>query len=160
MNRVSRLAVRMISMLNNSKKGLLLLIVATLFWSGNYICGRYLSPALPPTLLNTIRWAISALILFGMIRASKQKLPLFSKWKEFSLLGFIGIFVFSTLTYEGLTLVSASRAGMISALIPIFILLCIPIVLKEKVSSRAWIGSLISIVGFYFLFQSKEPDFG
>lgn len=160
MNRVSRLTVRMIPMLNNSKKGLLLLIVATLFWSGNYICGRYLSPALPPTLLNTIRWAISALILFGMIRASKQKLPLFSKWKEFALLGFLGIFVFSTLTYEGLTQVSASRAGMISALIPIFILLCTPLVLKEKVSSRAWIGSLISIVGVYLLFQSKEPDSG
>lgn len=147
--------VRMMVMLNSSKKGLILLIIATLFWAGNYICGRYLAPALPSTLLNTVRWGISALILWAMLGARKQKLPLFSKWKELSLLGFLGVFVFSTLTYEGLTLTGASRAGMITALIPIFILLCTPLVLKEKVAPRAWIGSVISIAGVFLLFDSK-----
>ncbi|WFO88523.1 DMT family transporter [Bacillus velezensis] len=128
-------------MLNNTKKGLILLIVATLFWSGNYICGRYLAPALPPTLLNTVRWAISAIILWGLLRAKHQKLPLFTKWKEFAALGLLGIFVFSTLTYEGLTRISASRAGMISALIPIFILLCTLLVLKDK-SNVARLGRI------------------
>ncbi|KOR88005.1 DMT family transporter [Paenibacillus solani] len=144
-------------MLNSSKKGLILLIIATLFWAGNYICGRYLAPALPSTLLNTVRWGISALILWAMLRARKQKLPLFSRWKELSLLGFLGVFVFSTLTYEGLTLTGASRAGMITALIPIFIL-CTPLVLKEKVAPRAWIGSVISIVGVFLLFDSKTSE--
>ncbi|WP_068504351.1 DMT family transporter [Paenibacillus kribbensis] len=145
-------------MLNNPKKGIALLIIATLFWSGNYICGRYLAPALPPMLLNTIRWGVSALILWGLLRAKKQRLPLLAKWKEFGTLGFLGIFVFSTLTYEGLTQVSASRAGMISALIPMFILLSTPLILKEKVTWRAWLGSLISIAGVYLLFQSKTSD--
>ncbi|MGZ0041341.1 DMT family transporter [Paenibacillus ottowii] len=145
-------------MLNNTKKGISLLIIATLFWSGNYICGRYLAFALPPTLLNTIRWGISALILWGLLRARSQKLPLFTKWKEFAMLGFLGIFVFSTLTYEGVARISASKAGMISALIPMFILICTMLVLKEKVTWRAWVGSLISIAGIYLLFQSKTSD--
>ncbi|KWX84758.1 hypothetical protein AMQ83_28820 [Paenibacillus riograndensis] len=145
-------------MQSNVKKGLILLFAATLFWAGNYICGRYLGPALPATLLNTIRWIFSAILLWGLLKIRQQKLPIFSKWKEFSVLGFLGIFAFSTLNYEGLKLVSASRAGMITAIIPILILICTSLILKEKVRLLAWIGSAVSIAGIIILFQGKASN--
>ncbi|WP_342425608.1 DMT family transporter [Paenibacillus sp. FSL L8-0502] len=145
-------------MQSNINKGLILLFTATSFWAGNYICGRYLGPTLPATLLNTIRWFLSAIILWGLVKFRQQQLPLFSKWKEFSVLGFLGIFAFSTLNYEGLKLISASRAGMISAIIPILILICTPLILKEKVKPLAWIGSAVSIVGIIILFQGKASN--
>lgn len=138
------------------KKGIFLLVVATFFWAGNYICGRYLGSALPATLLNTIRWAISTIILWGLLVINKKKLPIFLRWKEFMILGFLGIFAFSTLNYLGLRSISASQAGMISAGIPITILVFTPFFLKEKIKTKAWIGAIISIIGVILLIQGRQ----
>jgi drug/metabolite transporter (DMT)-like permease len=140
------------------KKGILLLIAATLLWAGNYICGRFLAPALPATLLNTVRWAISTVLLWGLLVLNKKNLPIFSKWKEFLILGFLGVFAFSTLNYLGLKSISASQAGMISAGIPIIILLFTPIFLKEKIKTKGWIGAIISIIGVIILVQGKQSN--
>ena len=137
------------------KRGIGLLLIATILWAGNYISGRYLGDALPPTLLNTVRWAISTVILVGVLIGKGKKLPLFSKWKELSILGFTGVFAFSTLTYLALGSISASQAGMISAGIPIAILLFTPYILKEKIQAKEWLGAFISIVGVIILFQGK-----
>ncbi|WP_404406884.1 DMT family transporter [Jeotgalibacillus malaysiensis] len=138
------------------KKGFLLLIIATLFWAGNYIAGRYLSDALPPTLLNTVRWAISSLLLWGLLVINKKPFPIFSRWKEFLILGFFGIFIFSTTTYMGLREISSSQAGMIVAGIPVSILIFSFILLKEKIKVKSWIGTVISIIGVVILIQGKE----
>ncbi|MED1472239.1 DMT family transporter [Bacillus salipaludis] len=138
------------------KKGVLLLVLATILWGGNYICGRYLAPALPATLLNTIRWAISTIILWGLLALNKKKFPIFSKWKELLILGFLGIFAFSTLNYLGLRSLSASYAGMISAGIPVAILLFTPLFLKEKIKAKSWLGALVSIIGVILLVKGKQ----
>ncbi len=138
------------------KRGLLLLIIATILWGGNYICGRFLAPALPSTLLNTVRWAISTVILVGIMAMSKKRLPLLSKWKELLILGFCGIFAFSTLNYLGLRSISASQAGMISAGIPVAILIFTPFFLKEHIKIKAWIGTLVSIIGVITLILGKH----
>lgn len=138
------------------KRGILLLVLATLLWGGNYICGRFLATALPSTLLNTIRWAISTILLWGLLALNHKKFPIISKWKEFLILGFFGVFAFSTLNYLGLRSLSASLAGMISAGIPIAILLFSPFVLKERISLKAWIGAVVSIFGVILLVQGKD----
>ncbi|MGM0903170.1 MAG: DMT family transporter [Bacillota bacterium] len=138
------------------KRGICLLVVATILWGGNYICGRYLSDAMPSTLLNTARWGISTLILVGLLVLNKKKLPMLAMWKEFSILGFTGIFTFSTLTYMALGNIGASQAGMISSGIPISILLFTPFFLKEKISVKAWVGAGISILGVIILFLGKS----
>ncbi len=138
------------------KRGIALLVIATILWGGNYICGRFLGPALPSTLLNTLRWAISTVILGGIMVANKKKPPIFSRWKELATLGFFGVFAFSTLNYWGLRLISASQAGMISAGIPVAILLFTPFVLKEHIRVRAWIGTVLSIFGVIVLLLGKH----
>ncbi|MGG3623543.1 DMT family transporter [Bacillus gobiensis] len=138
------------------KRGIFLLVLATLLWSGNFICGRYLADALPAPLLNTIRWGISTMLLWGLLAINKKKFPIVSKWKEFMILGFFGVFAFSTLTYLGLGSISASQAGMISAGIPIAILLFTPFLLKETIKMKAWIGAVVSIAGVIILVQGKH----
>ncbi|MBS4211005.1 DMT family transporter [Neobacillus rhizophilus] len=138
------------------KKGVALLILATILWGGNYICGRFLAPALPATLLNTIRWGISTILLWGILAFNKMDFPILKKWKEFLILGFFGVFAFSTLNYLGLRSLSASHAGMISAGIPIAILLFTPFVLKDKIHAKSWIGAIISVIGVMILIQGKQ----
>jgi len=87
---------------------------------------------------------------------NKKKLPVFSMWKELAILGFTGVFAFSTLTYMALGNISASQAGMISSGIPISILLFTPFILKEKISVKAWVGAGISILGVIILFLGKS----
>lgn len=140
------------------RQGIALLILATMLWGGNYICGRFLADALPPTLLNTIRWAISSVLLWGLLVLNKKKLPILALWKEFLILGFFGIFAFSTLVYVGLQSISASSAGMITAGIPVLILLFTPLILKERISLRAWTGTVISIIGVFLLFQGMQEN--
>jgi drug/metabolite transporter (DMT)-like permease len=140
------------------KRGIPLLILATLLWGGNYICWRFLASALPATLLNTIRWAISTLLLWGLLGLNKKSFPIFSKWKEFLILGFLGVFAFSTLNYLGLRSLSASYAGMISAGIPIAILLFTPFILKDRIQPKAWVGAFVSIVGVLVLVVGKHGD--
>ncbi|MEK4971299.1 DMT family transporter [Niallia sp. FSL R7-0648] len=140
------------------KKGITLLVIATLFWAGNYVCGRYLAPALPAPLLNTVRWAISSVILIILLYLKKFKFPIISKWREFTLLGFFGVFAFSTLNYLGLKEINASQAGMISAGIPVIILLLSPIFLKEKINRFAWIGAILSLIGVFILIKGKQTN--
>lgn len=136
-------------------KGVLYLIVAILFWSGNYIGGRFVADALPPTLLNTIRWLISSVILFSLLFYQKKRVPLLTYWKEFLISGFFGIFAFSTLLYWGLNYLTASQVGMITAFTPISILLFAFLILKERLSVHGLIGTIISVSGVIILFVGK-----
>lgn len=138
------------------KRGITFLILATVLWGGNYVCGRFLAQAMPSTLLNTVRWAISSMFLIGIIVINKKRLPLLSRWKEFLILGFFGIFAFSTLNYLGLRSISASQAGMISAGIPVAILLFTPVILHEHIKTRAWAGTILSIIGVIVLLLGKH----
>ncbi len=138
------------------KRGIILLVTATILWGGNYLCGRFLASALPPTLLNTLRWAISTVLLVLILISSKKPFPIWVRFREFALLGFLGIFAFSTLTYLGLHSINAAQAGMISAGIPIAILIFSPLVLHEHVKGSAWFGAIISILGVIVLILGKH----
>ncbi|PWI57672.1 DMT family transporter [Sulfoacidibacillus thermotolerans] len=134
------------------KKGILLLVVATLLWSGNYIAGRVLAPAMPAYFLNGVRWVISAFILWLILRLQGKSIPLKREWKILSILGFVGMFAFSTLTYLGLKSIPAAQAGMISGMIPVIILLFSVLFLHDRPPLIAWLGIVLSVIGVIVLF--------
>ncbi|MCI0182691.1 MAG: DMT family transporter [Acidibacillus sp.] len=134
------------------KRGIFLLILATLLWSGNYIAGRVLAPAMPAFFLNGVRWVISAIILWAILRAKGKTIPLKQQWKGLLSLGIVGMFIFSTLTYLGLKSIPAAQAGMISGMIPVVILLLSVLMLRERPPLIAWLGIILSVVGVVILF--------
>ncbi|MCY0876497.1 MAG: DMT family transporter [Firmicutes bacterium] len=133
-------------------RGVLALVLATLLWSGNYVAGRVLATAMPALWLNGIRWTVSAVILWAILRVMRRSLPLRTHFRAFFLQGVLGMFLFSSLTYLGLHGVSAARAGMISGLIPVVILLLGLWILKERPRVWAMVGVVLSLVGVAFLF--------
>ncbi|RIV17756.1 DMT family transporter, partial [Alicyclobacillaceae bacterium I2511] len=132
------------------------MVLATLLWSGNYIAGRVLAGAMSSITLNAVRWSISAVILLLVMRFSKQPLPLLREWRPLALMGFLGMFVFSTLTYLGLRSVSAAQAGMLSGLIPVFILVTGIFLLHQRPTGRSWMGVGISVLGVGLLMWLGE----
>lgn len=133
------------------RKGLGLLVLATVLWSGNYIAGRLLAPIMSAYTLNAIRWVVSSVVLIGIYRITGRQLPWRREWAKFTLMGFIGMFIFSTLTYLGLRSLPAAQAGMISGTMPVIILLLSVALLHERPSLTAWGGVLISVIGAVIL---------
>jgi drug/metabolite transporter (DMT)-like permease len=141
-------------------RGIPYLILATLLWSGNYIAGRILAPAMPALFLNGVRWSLSAIELLIIFAITGRRIPLIRKWKELLLLGFIGMFVFSSLNYLGLHTIPAAQAGIISGLIPVTILIFGVFILHERPKTRAWLGTVLSVLGVGLLFGLKTGSKG
>ncbi len=133
------------------RKGVVWLVLANLLWSGNYIAGRVLAQAMPAFTLNAVRWSISALILLLVMRFQQQTVPLVKAWRPLAWMGFLGMFVFSTLTYLGLRSIPAAQAGMLSGLIPVFILVAGILLLHQRPSGRSWTGVGASVLGVIVL---------
>ncbi len=134
---------------------MIFLVLANLFWSGNYVAGRFLSTAMPPLLLNGIRWTVSAAILLLLVRARGGRTPLVRHAPLLGLLGLVGMFLFSALTYLGLQQVPAAQAGMISGLIPIFIMLFGAALTGERPTAQGVVGTLLAVVGVLVLMAGK-----
>ncbi|CUJ29773.1 DMT family transporter [Cognatishimia activa] len=97
------------------------LVLAALFWSGNFIAGRAIRDDIAPLELNTIRWIISLGVLLpftfrGLITHRKA---LLQSWLKITLLGFTGIAAFHTMAYEALSLTAAVNCLLITALAPV-----------------------------------------
>jgi drug/metabolite transporter (DMT)-like permease len=132
-----------------------LLVLATLLWSGNYIAGRYLASVMPAFFLNGLRWLFSALLFSLVARAKKAPIPLRQEAPLLLMLGLLGMFFFSSLTYLGLRSVPAAQAGMISGLIPISILLFSAVLLGERPTGSGWVGVLLAVLGVGILMSGQ-----
>ena len=128
-------------------KFILYLVAANLLWAGNYLAGRILRLSMGPFTLNGIRWIISAAILWVIVRKRGEVVPLLREWKELALLGFIGMFLFSSLTYWGLSIVPAGEAGLLSGFTPLAVLIAGFIIAKDAVRLWQWLMVVLSIGG-------------
>ena len=54
----------------NLRLGYASLIMATLFWGGNFVLGKVLSDVIPPITLTYLRWLPAFLILFFPLLSS------------------------------------------------------------------------------------------
>ncbi len=136
------------------RKGFWWLMLATLLWSGNYVAGRFLSNQIPPLTLNAVRWVISSIILLVMVRLSGRRVP-WSQWHHLLILGFLGMFAFSSLTYIGLKTVSAAQAGIISGTMPVLIMVSSVIILRDRPQRLAWLGVGLSVIGVSFIVGNR-----
>jgi drug/metabolite transporter (DMT)-like permease len=127
------------------------LVLANLLWSGNYIGGRVLAAAMPALLLNGIRWTVSALILLGVVRLSGRRVPFREEWPRLLLLGLVGMFAFSSLTYLGLHSIGAARAGLISGIIPVAVVFFGALVARDRPSAAAVGGAALAVGGVALL---------
>jgi len=137
----------------------LLLALANLFWSGNWIAGRALRETFDPVSLNFWRWVVAAVAL------APFALPgLRGKWSLIRrnagillLLAFTGVALFQSLVYLGLRSTLAVNAVLLNSSIPMFVLLCSWILERERASARQVAGMLISLAGILVILSRGDP---
>lgn len=131
----------------------LLLILAVLFWSGNFIVGRGIHNEIPPMTLAFWRWAIALLIIlpFSLRPILRQKDLIRRNWKILTFLAILSVTNFSMFIYMALKSSTVTNAVLINSMIPIFIVIVSWMGFKERITLRQAVGIVISLTGLMFI---------
>jgi drug/metabolite transporter (DMT)-like permease len=118
--------------------------LAPLLWATNFVVGKVLLLALPPTTVTVARWAVATALVgpafVGAVRRQgfDPRLPV---------MGLLGVAAFSTLLYSGLTRTTAVHAGIIYAATPAFALVGERLAYGAAWSWRRAAGLVATMVG-------------
>ena len=129
------------------------LVLAVLFWSGNFIFGRYISSSIEPVQLSFFRWFFVLVLLLPYILINYKNLILGLKKDSMILLVFsgLGIAGFNTFLYYGLQTTTATNALLINSSTPIFIILISSLIFKIAITKVQILGVLLSTLGVLYL---------
>ena len=137
-------------MKNNNSLAYLLLILTTLFWSGNFIVGKAASIyEIPPFSLNFYRWLFAWFILmpFTISEIIKKKEYIISNYKIFLVLGITSITIFNSIVYYSLNFTQVISGVLMISTIPVMIMFFSSILKIEKTNLFQIIGVILSIAG-------------
>jgi drug/metabolite transporter (DMT)-like permease len=134
------------------------LVLAVLFWSGNFIFGRLVSQSIEPMQLSFFRWFfVMVLLLPYMLINYKNILKVFKKdYLMIIIFGALGISGFNTFLYYGLQTTTATNALLINSSTPIFIVVLSALILKSNITKIQFMGVLISTLGVLYLILKGE----
>ncbi|MES2771217.1 MAG: DMT family transporter [Pseudomonadota bacterium] len=126
-----------------------LLVLTTLFWSGNIVLGRAIHGQVPPIALSFWRWAIAfALTLPLALPHFAAQWPLLKgAWRVLLTLGLLGVACYNTFAYIALQYTPATNAVLLNAFIPIATIVLSYVFLQKKLRTIEWLGVFFSFVG-------------
>jgi len=130
-------------------RAFVLLALVTLVWAGLFPTGKVALQSLPPMTIAAIRLTIgSCLLRLYMGQNPSHQVP----WSvsivaSFLFLGFAGYFVGVGCSYLGLRQTTATNAALLNAASPVSLALLSFVILKERLSPRAVIGIVLSMIG-------------
>ncbi|MFT5697180.1 MAG: drug/metabolite transporter (DMT)-like permease [Desulforhopalus sp.] len=137
----------------------LALVMAMILWSSSFIALKIAFRAYDPMFVIFGRMFVASLCFLVVgkriansltYRKGDYKLIIFMAFCEPCL-----YFIFEAKAVENTT---ASQAGIITAMLPILVMIAATLFLKERVSKKAWIGALIAITGVLWLTAESSPS--
>ncbi len=137
----------------------LLLILTTLFWSGNFVLSRGMHADIPPLALSFWRWclALAIMLAFSFTSFWRYRHVVIKEKKFIVVQGLLGVTGFNSLIYLALQTTTAVNAVLINSCVPILIALCSLLILKESLSLRQWAGILVSLSGVALIMAGGNP---
>jgi len=135
---------------SKDKTAYIFLILATLFWSGNFIVGKAASLFdIPPFTLNFYRWTFAWLILapFTLKEIYRLKSHIFYNLKYILILGITSITLFNSIVYYSLQFTQVISGVLMISTIPVMIILFSSLLKIEKTNFFQIAGVLFSMLG-------------
>ncbi len=148
-------------MKNKNNFAYILLILTTLFWSGNFIVGKAASTyEIPPFSLNFYRWLFAGLILlpFTFSEILKKKNYIFNNLGFFIILGITSITIFNSTVYYSLYYMQVISGVLMISTIPVWIMFISSILGIETTSKFQIIGVILSLLGVLFIITKSDID--
>jgi drug/metabolite transporter (DMT)-like permease len=138
-----------------------LVLLATLsLWSGNWIVARAVRDEVAPGIATVGRLIIVLLVLLpftfsGLKKKIRELTP--KDWRILAAMGFAGGGIHLALQWLGLHYTTATSGVLYLSTAPIFVLLMAPLLLKERIAARQWLGVAISFCGIATIASQGDP---
>ena len=136
--------------MSKNTKAYIMLILATLFWAGNFTIGKFAyTENVPPYSLAFFRWILVWIILlpFTYKEISKIKTEVKNNLSLFFILGFTSVGIFSAFTYNALNYTQVINASLFNTAIPVSIILVCFLLKIEKTNIFQISGLIVSVLG-------------
>ena len=148
-------------MTNKNNLAYILLVLTTLFWSGNFIVGKAASTYdIPPFSLNFYRWLFAGLILlpFTFKEILKKKNYIFNNIGFFIILGITSITIFNSTVYYSLYYMQVISGVLMISTIPVWIMFISSILGIEKTNKFQIFGVILSLLGVLFIITKSDMN--
>lgn len=133
-----------------------LLVLTTLFWSGNFVISRAMHLSIPPFALSFWRWTLALAILasFGIKPLLQQRNTLRKHYRFLIVQGVAGVAGFNSLVYLAMQSTTAINAVLVNSCIPVLIVVFTWILFKERISLRQTAGVITSLFGVLLIISA------
>ena len=138
-----------------------LLVLTTIFWSGNFIVGKAASIyEIPPFSLNFYRWFFAGLILMPLTikELLHKRKYIFENLGFFMILGITSITIFNSIVYYSLYYTQVISGVLMISTIPVWIIFISSILKIEKTNIFQIIGVALSLTGVIFIITKADID--
>jgi len=142
-------------------KAYIMLILATLFWAGNFTIGKFaFTENIPPYSLAFFRWTLVWIILlpFTYKEFPKIKREVKGNLSLFFILGFTSVGIFSAFTYNALNHTQVINASLFNFAIPVSIILVCFLLKIEKTNIFQISGLIVSVLGILAIITRLDLD--
>ncbi len=132
----------------------ILLILASFFWSGNFLTAKLAyNFNLSPLKLSFYRWLLAFIIIlpFTLNSILKNYDLIKSNLLNIIILSILGVTIFNSFTYIALTSTIVINASIMGSIAPLLIIFFSWLIQNTKPSSFQFLGILLSILGVIFI---------
>ena len=135
------------------------LVLANLFWAGNFLFGSVVVDQLSPFLLTAIRWAAAApiLIVLAILVERPRWRDAVREWPMHALLAGLGLVGFCVFSYEALRHTTPADASVVGAVNPALIAIVAGLLARERIGGRRVLGIGLSLVGVLTVISRGDP---
>lgn len=125
-----------------------MLSLAPALWAGNAIVGRLAHDLISPFALNFFRWCIAFVLLLPLAwRVLRKNSPIWPLWRQYLLLGLLGIGCYNALLYLALKTSTPLNVTLVGSSMPVWMLAIGRLCWGIPVSRRQMGGALLSVLG-------------
>ena len=146
-------------MFSKDKTAYIFLILATLFWSGNFIVGKAASLfEIPPFTLNFYRWTFAWLILapFTLKEIFNKKKHILDNIKLILVLGITSITIFNSIVYYSLNFTQVINGVLMISTIPVMIIFFCWVFRIERTNIYQILGVIFSLSGVLVILTKAD----
>ena len=147
--------------IKKTTKAYIMLVLATLFWAGNFVVGKSaFIENVPPFSLTFFRWLLVWLILipFTYKEFFKLRRVILDNFLLLLLLGLTSVGLFNSFIYNALNFTQVINASLFNAVIPVAIILFGLLFKLEKTNKHQILGLIISILGILSIITKLDLD--
>jgi len=136
--------------MNDNAKAYIMLTLCALFWSGNFIVGKFATLyEVPPFTLNFFRWLIVWIILipFTFRDLLKNIQTIKKNFYSILLMSVTSISIFNSVVYYSLNFTQVLNGALMISTIPVLIIFISFIFKTEKINVSQIFGLILSVTG-------------